>query len=105
KAVRVSDTSDTSGLAGYDKIALAVVRAIHFNSNAVMPLNVSNRGTVRGLADAARQRDRGELLVHAAGREAALPGRRAARPRRSPRLRARQQPRRPPRHAGAASLL
>jgi 6-phospho-beta-glucosidase len=39
-------------LAGYDKIALAVVRAIHFNSNAVMPLNVSNKGTLRGLADA-----------------------------------------------------
>jgi 6-phospho-beta-glucosidase len=40
-----------SGLAGYDRIALAVVRAIHFNSNAVMPLNVSNKGTLRGLAD------------------------------------------------------
>jgi 6-phospho-beta-glucosidase len=52
KAVRVSDTSDTSGLAGYDKIALAVVRAIHFNTNTVIPLNVSNRGTLRGLADA-----------------------------------------------------
>ena len=51
-AARVSDTSDTSELAGYDKIALAVVRAIHFNTNAVMPLNVSNKGTLRGLADA-----------------------------------------------------
>jgi 6-phospho-beta-glucosidase len=47
-----ADMSDTSGLAGYDKIALAVVRAIHFNSNAVMPLNVLNKGTLRGLADA-----------------------------------------------------
>ena len=39
-------------LAGYDRIALAVVRAIHFNSNAVIPLNVANKGTLRGLEDA-----------------------------------------------------
>jgi len=38
-------------LTGYDKIALAVIRAIHFNSNAVIPLNVSNRGALRELAD------------------------------------------------------
>jgi len=50
-AARVSDTSDTSELAGYDKIALAVVRAIHVNSNAVIPLNVPNKGALRGLED------------------------------------------------------
>jgi 6-phospho-beta-glucosidase len=38
-------------LTGYDKIALAVVRAIHFNSSAIVPLNVPNRGTIRELAD------------------------------------------------------
>jgi 6-phospho-beta-glucosidase len=38
-------------LAGYDRIALAVVRAIHINSNAIIPLNVANKGTLRGLAD------------------------------------------------------
>jgi 6-phospho-beta-glucosidase len=38
-------------LTGYDKIALAVVRAIHFNGNAIIPLNVSNRGAIRGLDD------------------------------------------------------
>ena len=53
----------------------------------------------------ARGRDRRELLVHAAGREAALPGRRAARPRRCARLRAREQPRRGARHAGAPALV
>jgi len=40
-----------SELAGYDKIALAVVRAIHSDSNAIIPLNVPNRGALRGLAD------------------------------------------------------
>jgi 6-phospho-beta-glucosidase len=38
-------------LTGYDKIALNVVRAIHFNSNAIIPLNVPNRGTLRDLDD------------------------------------------------------
>lgn len=33
-------------LTGYDKIALSVVRAIHFNSGAIIPLNVSNRGNL-----------------------------------------------------------
>ena len=33
-------------LPGYDKIALAVVRAIHFNSGAIIPLDVSNRGNL-----------------------------------------------------------
>lgn len=38
-------------LTGYDKIALNVIRAIHFNSNAIIPLNVPNRGALRDLAD------------------------------------------------------
>ncbi len=41
----------TSELTGYDKIALAVVRAIHLNTNDVIPLNVVNAGTLRSLAD------------------------------------------------------
>lgn len=35
-----------SALTGYDKIALSVVRAIEQNSNAIIPLNVSNRGNL-----------------------------------------------------------
>ena len=38
-------------LTGYDKIALDVVRAIHFDTNAVIPLNVPNRGALRNLSD------------------------------------------------------
>ena len=36
---------------GYDRIALAVVRAIHFNTSAVIPLNVANRGNIAELED------------------------------------------------------
>jgi 6-phospho-beta-glucosidase len=36
-------------LTGYDKIALDVVRAIHFNTNTILPLNVVNRGSIRDL--------------------------------------------------------
>lgn len=36
-------------LTGYDKIALATVRAIHFNTGAIIPLNVANRGNLNGL--------------------------------------------------------
>jgi 6-phospho-beta-glucosidase len=52
-------------LTGYDKIALSVVRAIHFNANAIIPLNVPNRGAIRDLEDA----DVVEVpcLVHANG--------------------------------------
>jgi 6-phospho-beta-glucosidase len=39
----------TAELSGYDKIALSVVRAIHFNSNAVIPLSVRNAGTIADL--------------------------------------------------------
>jgi 6-phospho-beta-glucosidase len=41
----------SAALTGYDRIALAVVRAIHFNTNAVIPLNVWNHGTLPELAD------------------------------------------------------
>jgi 6-phospho-beta-glucosidase len=33
-----------TGLSGYDRIALGVLRAIHFNTNAIIPLSVANRG-------------------------------------------------------------
>ncbi|HXH06807.1 MAG TPA: hypothetical protein VNI83_09485, partial [Vicinamibacterales bacterium] len=36
-------------LAGYDRIALAVVRAIHFDTGAVLPLDVPNRGNLPDL--------------------------------------------------------
>jgi 6-phospho-beta-glucosidase len=38
-----------SELSGYDKIALGVVRAIHFNANAIIPLSVANRGNISDL--------------------------------------------------------
>jgi len=41
----------SAALTGYDKIALSVVRAIHFNSNAIIPLNVANHGTLGDLED------------------------------------------------------
>jgi len=40
-----------TGLSGYDRIALGVVRAIHFNAHAVIPLSVPNRGNILGLLD------------------------------------------------------
>jgi 6-phospho-beta-glucosidase len=39
----------TPELSGYDKIALAVVRAIHFDTNAILPLSVVNRGALPDL--------------------------------------------------------
>jgi 6-phospho-beta-glucosidase len=38
-------------LSGYDKIAVSVIRAIHGNSGAIIPLSVSNRGNISGLRD------------------------------------------------------
>jgi 6-phospho-beta-glucosidase len=38
-----------SELSGYDKIALSVVRAIRFDTNAIVPLSVPNRGTLPDL--------------------------------------------------------
>jgi 6-phospho-beta-glucosidase len=39
-----------AALTGYDKIALQTVRAVHFRSNAVIPLNVRNASNVAELA-------------------------------------------------------
>jgi 6-phospho-beta-glucosidase len=47
-AARVATASQ---LSGYDKIALSVVRAIHLNLNAIIPLSVENRGNIQGLMD------------------------------------------------------
>jgi 6-phospho-beta-glucosidase len=41
----------SAALTGYDKIALSVVRAIHFNTGAVIPLNVRNNGNLPLEAD------------------------------------------------------
>jgi 6-phospho-beta-glucosidase len=38
-------------LSGYDRIALHTVQGIHFDSNAVIPLNVDNRGNLPELED------------------------------------------------------
>ena len=40
-----------AALTGYDKIALSVMRAVHFNTGAIIPLNVSNRGNIPELRD------------------------------------------------------
>lgn len=40
------ERSPWAELTGYDKIALATVRAIHFNSGGIIPLNVANRGNL-----------------------------------------------------------
>ena len=36
----------STGLSGYDRIALGVVRAMHFNTNTIIPLSVENRGAL-----------------------------------------------------------
>lgn len=41
--------SPWAALTGYDRIAWQVVNAIHGRTNAVIPLNVPNRGTIDGL--------------------------------------------------------
>ena len=38
-------------LSGYDRIALHTVHGIHFNTNAIIPLNVDNRGNLPELQD------------------------------------------------------
>jgi 6-phospho-beta-glucosidase len=40
-----------TGLSGYDRIALGVLRAIHLNANTIIPLSVANRGTIPSLLD------------------------------------------------------
>jgi 6-phospho-beta-glucosidase len=47
-AARVASASQMSG---YDKIALAVIRAIHFNLNTIIPLSVENHGNIPSLMD------------------------------------------------------
>jgi 6-phospho-beta-glucosidase len=41
----------SAALTGYDRIALSVVRAIHHNTNAIIPLNVANHGALADLED------------------------------------------------------
>jgi 6-phospho-beta-glucosidase len=41
----------SAAVTGYDRIALAVIRAIHFNTSAVIPLDVANQGNIRELED------------------------------------------------------
>ena len=48
EAARVASAAH---LSGYAKIALSVVRAIHFNLNTVIPLSVENRGNITSLMD------------------------------------------------------
>src|SRR5262245_18692055 len=44
-------SSPWNGPTGYDRIALAVVEAIHTSSGAIIPLNVANRGNLPELED------------------------------------------------------
>jgi 6-phospho-beta-glucosidase len=39
----------STGLSGYDRIALGVVRAIHFDANTIIPLSVRNGGAIPAL--------------------------------------------------------
>jgi len=41
-----SAPSPSTGLSGYDRIALGVLRAMHFNTNTIIPLSVANRGNI-----------------------------------------------------------
>jgi 6-phospho-beta-glucosidase len=41
----------SAALTGYDRIALAVVRAMYFSTNTIVPLNVRNHGTLADLDD------------------------------------------------------
>ena len=46
-----SAPAPATGLSGYDRIALGVLRAIHFNANTIIPLSVANRGNIARLRD------------------------------------------------------
>jgi len=50
-ADRALERRATAELTGYDRIGLAVVRAIHFGTGAVIPLDVSNRGNIPELEE------------------------------------------------------
>jgi 6-phospho-beta-glucosidase len=41
-----SAPATATGLSGYDRIAVGVLRAIHFNTNTIIPLSVANRGNI-----------------------------------------------------------
>jgi 6-phospho-beta-glucosidase len=43
--------ASATSLSGYDRIALGVLRAIHFNANTIIPLSVANRGNLPLLQD------------------------------------------------------
>src|SRR6185295_8379553 len=43
--------SALSAMGGYDRIAVSVVRAIHFNTHDVIPLSVANHGNLPDLRD------------------------------------------------------
>lgn len=51
KPPRSTASGERGELSGYDRIAVGVIRAIHFNTNAVIPLNVRNRGSIPVLQD------------------------------------------------------
>ncbi len=53
KVTKVMEATEIArgSLTGYDKIALAVVRAIHFDQSRVIPLNVRNGGAIVDLND------------------------------------------------------
>lgn len=42
----VTAPAPSTGLSGYDRIALGVLRAIHFDANTIIPLSVVNRGNI-----------------------------------------------------------
>jgi 6-phospho-beta-glucosidase len=44
-----SAPAPSTGLSGYDRIALGVLRSIYFNTNTIIPLSVPNRGNIAGL--------------------------------------------------------
>jgi len=44
-----SAPAPSTGLSGYDRIALGVLRAIRFNTNTIIPLSVANEGNLTGL--------------------------------------------------------
>src|SRR5207344_3404431 len=44
-----SAPAPSTGLSGYDRIALGVLRAIYFNTNTIIPLSVANEGNITGL--------------------------------------------------------
>lgn len=50
-AKKWSAPTEAALLGGYDKIAVAVLQAIHGNTGAIIPLSVSNRGNIAGLED------------------------------------------------------